>query len=92
MSATEATAPHVAQHAGYVEPSETFAAAHSDKTAEPVEDAKGESVEPSPPERTGTTEEKVGKDEVKVTATPVTNGVLGYKAPGLIRYVSLALA
>ncbi len=29
-------------------------------------------------------EEKVAKDEVKVTAEPITKGSLGYKAPGLI--------
>lgn len=34
-----------------------------------------------------TTEEKVNDSEVKVTATPVTSGTLGYKAPGLVKYV-----
>lgn len=33
-------------------------------------------------------EEKVGEDEVKIEAQPVAEGVLGYKAPGLIKFVN----
>ena len=32
-------------------------------------------------------EEKVGENEVKIEAQPIAEGVLGYKAPGLIKYV-----
>ena len=32
------------------------------------------------------TEEAIGKDAVKIEAQPASEGVLGYKAPGLIKY------
>ena len=33
----------------------------------------------------GPTEQKLSGDEVKVEAQPISEGVLGYKAPGLIK-------
>ena len=87
MSASETVAPNVSQHAGYVEPSEAFVAHHSGDAApaDDAEAAKENVAQPSAPKRTGTFEEKVGKDEVKVTATPITKGALGYKAPGFVK-------
>ncbi len=31
-------------------------------------------------------EEKLGNNEVSVTAQPISEGILGYKAPGLVKY------
>ena len=47
--------------------------------------AAGESVPTSTNEPAPTEEEKVAADGTKVTAQPVAEGQLGYKAPGLLK-------
>lgn len=34
-------------------------------------------------------EHKVSKKETQITATPITSGTLGYKAPGIMRFVQI---
>lgn len=36
----------------------------------------------------GLTDNKLGPNETTVTAQPISEGILGHKAPGLIKYVS----
>ena len=85
-----ATEPHVAETTSSVEPSETFKDAHTgeSKDATSTEPAVTSEIKPQEGaklEEPATKEEKVGKKEAKITATPITNGNLGYKAPGLMR-------
>ncbi|KAI9670574.1 MAG: hypothetical protein M1831_005794 [Alyxoria varia] len=88
MSTTEASTapaaePNVAQHNGYVDASSTFKDAQTGESSK-VEDPTNTTTSTTSDAVGAPAEEKVSKDESKVTATPVTSGTLGYKAPGLV--------
>ena len=98
-AATETTAtapivhPEVAESTGQVEASDAFKNANETGHTTTIEPALAAETNPTTTETTDasnvsapTAEEKVGKKETQITATPVTSGVLGYKAPGLMRY------
>ena len=92
--ATSATGPNVAKHDGYVQATDVYTSAHAGSsdhtptTETSTSEAKPKGAESAPVAANLSAEEKVGRDEVKVTAKPVTHGVLGYKAPGLVKCVS----
>ena len=92
MSDVEATTePNVAQHGGYVDAASQFVAHHSGTGSAVAATADASKAEGTAEGVTPVNkEEKVSKKDVKITAEPVTSGVLGYKAPGIIRYGSMA--
>ena len=92
--------PEVGQHTAKVEPSTVFQDAHIGDAKDPLatEPATTASTNPQSETTTAVTsesnddaskgpskEQKIGKKETQITATPITSGTLGYKAPGLMR-------
>ena len=86
-----ATQPEVTQSTGVVEPptTETTAAPVAEAAPTTTEATKaadipvttdGATVEAPPSD-----EKNLSKKETQITATPITSGVLGYKAPGILR-------
>ena len=78
-----AAQPNVSSHGGYVNAPTEFVNHHSASSSSA--EGTAQKVEQQPAGATTNQEEKVSKKDVKITAEPVTSGVLGYKAPGIIR-------
>lgn len=87
--------PTVAEHTAKVEASEAFQDAHTGEGKDSTVTEPTAILEAKPAETTASAisepkeepskEQKISKKETQITATPITSGNLGYKAPGLMR-------
>ncbi|KAK8186822.1 Pleckstrin homology domain-containing protein [Phyllosticta paracitricarpa] len=86
---SDTSAPAVTEAAPAAEAPATDAPAATTTTTTTTETPAAEATAPATEETTALpVEEKKGEDEVKITAEPIYSGSLGYKAPGLLKFLT----